>query len=57
MRKYAIRMRYITGSNKRGYHTTKWYDDSYSAWEDADTFLLKHEEIMECQSSLIHIDK
>ena len=57
MRKYAIRMRYITDSSKRGYHTTKWHDNPNKAWEEADAFQRKHEEIIECRSSLIHIDK
>lgn len=57
MRMYAVRMRYITDSNKRGYHTTKFYEDSDKAWEEAQAYQDKHEEIMECQSSLIHIDK
>lgn len=36
--KYAIKIRWLGYNHKWHRHTTKWYDNSSDAWEEADKF-------------------
>ena len=58
--KWAVRIKFIAspyrGDGKRHRHTTKWYEDSNKAWDEADKFQINHPEIDESSSSLIHKD-
>ena len=52
--KWAIKSRYITDDYKRHSRMSKWYDNPSDAWADKDAWEDKHENIIECQSSLVH---
>ena len=50
--KYAIETRYVTDDDKQHTRWSKWYDNPSDAWEDKDKWEMKHENIIESQSSL-----
>ena len=54
-RLYAIKIEYIDFDNKHHTHTTKWYEDSDEAWDEADNWSLDADYI-EARSSLIYKD-
>ena len=44
--KWAVRIRYLeskySGDGKWHQHTTKWYDDSFNAWAECDSYTKTH---------------
>ena len=51
--KWAIKIRYLCYDNKWHNHTTKWYSNSGSAWEENDKFLAETK-WLESSSRLCH---
>ena len=59
---WAIKIRYLespyTGDGRWHSHTTKWYDNSGDAWQEAEEFESKHSSNWyECSNSLIHKER
>ena len=52
--KWAVRTHYVTDDYKKHTRMSKWYDNPDDAWNDKDSWELKHEEIIESRSSLVH---
>ena len=52
--KWAVKIRYLGYDNKWHRHTTKWYQNSSDAWEEAERFAKHQINYLEMASAIAH---